>query len=109
MTDTHAQTPTETFATALVDVGAQLATILHHLSTYPGPKTPEEPVDVLRRLLAETFEGELDCDSRALETAASVLSASATVIEEQLFLVEPTPPPKRSRGDDGRRRRRSRR
>jgi len=89
MTNRDSQTPVTAFVDALVDVGAQLATILDHMATYPSPDAEESPTDVLRRLLGEIFEEELRCQPGELEIAADVLSTAATAIEENLFLVPP--------------------
>jgi len=93
MPDYDANSAAVQFVDALVDVGAQLATILHHMATYPSPDAEESPTDVLRRLLGEIFDEELRHQPGELVITADVLSTAATAIEENLFLVPPPADP----------------
>jgi hypothetical protein len=94
MTHQTPSPPAIAVADAIVDVGCQIATILHHMETFRAaggsPPDASAPVDVLRMLLAETLTPALcDSDEAELLRAAHVVSTVATTIENEIFLVDP--------------------
>jgi hypothetical protein len=88
------QTPTEAYVKALVGIGGQLTSTIHHMLTYSDQEDP--PIaEVLTRLLTDIVDTELDEAPDDLYTAAGILNSTATAIEENLFLVPPEELPSR--------------
>lgn len=82
------ETPTEAYVNALVGIGGQLTSTIHHMLTYSDQENP--PIaEVLTRLLTDIVDAELEEAPDDLYTAAGILNSTATAIEEYLFLVPP--------------------
>ena len=97
------ESPTDAYVNALVGVGGQLTSTIHHMLTYSDQENP--PIaEVLTRLLTDIVDAELDEAPDDLYTAAGILNSTATAIEENLFLVPPDDPSPRLRRSRHRRR-----
>jgi hypothetical protein len=88
MTRRHEPTPALTeYVDALVGIGGQLTTILHHMWNHPSPDAPLDPAETLAHLLADTIPERWANRDVDLKVAAKLLNATSRAIEENLFLV----------------------
>jgi hypothetical protein len=75
------------YVDALVGIGGQLTTILHHMWEHQGSEAPHDPAETLARLLEDTIPNRWASRDVDLKVAAGLLNATSKAIEDNLFLV----------------------
>ena len=75
---------------ALVGIGGQLTTILHHMWEHHNPDAPLDPAETFARLLEDTIPERWARRDVDLKVAARLINATSKAIEENLFLVNDT-------------------
>jgi hypothetical protein len=87
MRQNDTEQPLEAFVDALVDIGGPLTGIVNHMIAHGGSPAADSIPTVLRRLLAEVFQSELEVDPETLQVAARALDAAGEAIEQNIYLV----------------------
>jgi hypothetical protein len=88
MTRHREPTPALTeYVDALVGIGGQLTTILHHMWEHRSPDAPLDPAETLARLLEDTIPRRWATRDVDLKVATKLIDATSRAIEENLFLV----------------------
>ena len=82
-----------TYVDALVGIGGQLTTILHHMWEHESPDAELDPAETLARLIADVLPPKLARRDIDLRVAARLIRATAEAIEENIFLVADDEPP----------------
>ncbi len=72
---------------ALIGIGGQLTTILHHMWEHQSPDAPLDPAETLGRLLEDTIPERWARRDIDLKVAARLINATSEAIQENIFLV----------------------
>jgi hypothetical protein len=75
------------YVDALIGIGGQLTTILHHMWQHQSPDAPLDPAETLARLLEDTIPERWATRDLDLKVAARLINATSEAIEENIFLV----------------------
>ena len=81
------------YVDALVQIGGQLTTVLHHMWEHESPDAELDPAETLARLIADVMPPRLARRDVDLRIAARLINATAEAIEDNLFLVADEEPP----------------
>jgi hypothetical protein len=79
------------YVDALVGIGGQLTSILHHMYAHESPEAELDPAETLARLIADVMPASLARRDVDLKVAARLINATAVAIEDNLFLVADDP------------------
>jgi hypothetical protein len=82
-----------TYVDALVGIGGQLTTILHHMWEHQSGEAELDPAETIARLIADVMPPHLARRDVDLEAAARLIKATAEAIEDNIFLVADDDPP----------------
>ena len=75
------------YVDALVQIGGQLTTVLHHMWEHRSPEAELDPAETLAALIADVMPPRLATRDVDLKIAARLINATARAIEDDLFLV----------------------
>jgi hypothetical protein len=81
------------YVDALVQIGGQLTTVLHHMLEHASPDAELDPAETLARLIADVMPPHLAHRDIDLKIAARLIDATAEAIEDNIFLVADDDPP----------------
>jgi hypothetical protein len=81
------------YVDALVQIGGQLTTVLHHMWEHQSPDAELDPAETLARLIADVMPPQLTRRDVDLKIAARLINSTAKAIEDNLFLVADDDPP----------------